>query len=40
MFERLPLELNELIFSKVILCKIELNIKNITNIKLINKNRC
>ena len=38
MFELLPLELNELIFSKVILWKIELNIKNITNIKLINKN--
>ena len=37
MFELLPLELNELIFSKVILWKIELNIKNITNIKLINK---
>jgi hypothetical protein len=38
MFELLPLELNEVIFSKVILWKIELNIKNITNIKLINKN--
>ena len=37
MFELLPLELNEIIFSKVILWKIELNIKNITNIKLINK---